>query len=59
LLLGNFLFSIAQLAKVLISLANCAVGHLKNNILGLFSVPENKECFDQQHEGVVKVLVMP
>ena len=54
--LGNFLFSIAQLAKVLSTLASCAVGHLKNNILGLFSVPENKECFDQQHEGVVKVM---
>jgi len=56
LLLGNFLFSIVQLAKVLISLASCAVGHLKNNILGLFSVRENKECFDQQREGAVKVM---
>jgi len=56
LLLGNFLFGIAELAKVLSTLASCAVGHLKNNILGLFPVPENKECFDQQHEGVVKVM---
>lgn len=55
-LLGNFLFSIAQLAKVLNTLASCAVCHLNNNILGLFSVREIKECFDQQHEGVVKVM---
>lgn len=55
-LVGNFLFSIAQLAKVLSTLATCAVGHLKNNTLGLVPVPENKECFDQQREGVVKLM---
>jgi len=33
----QLLFSIAQPAKVLSTLASCAVGHLNNNILGTVS----------------------